>query len=113
VTRKQSGGNSVFAIIKSGGHQYRVAPGDTIDVEKVEGNVGDIVELGEVLLLGTNDGVQVGSPLVEGARVTAKVVAQRKGEKLVVFKFKAKKRYRRKTGHRQSLTRLSITEIAI
>jgi large subunit ribosomal protein L21 len=103
----------VFAIIKSGGHQYRVAPGDTIDVEKVEGNVGDIVELGEVLLLGTNDGVQVGSPLVEGARVTAKVVAQRKGEKLVVFKFKAKKRYRRKTGHRQSLTRLSITEIAI
>jgi large subunit ribosomal protein L21 len=103
----------VFAIIKSGGHQYRVAPGDTIDVEKVEGKVGDIVELGEVLLLGTNDGVQVGSPLVEGAKVTAKVVAQRKGEKLVVFKFKAKKRYRRKTGHRQSLTRLSITEIAI
>jgi large subunit ribosomal protein L21 len=99
----------VFAIIKSGGHQYRVAPGDTIDVEKVEGKVGDIVEL----LLGTNDGVQVGSPLVEGAKVTAKVVAQRKGEKLVVFKFKAKKRYRRKTGHRQSLTRLSITEIAI
>jgi large subunit ribosomal protein L21 len=103
----------VFAIIKTGGHQYRVAPGDTIDVEKVEGKVGDIVELGEVLLLGTNDGVQIGSPLVEGAKVTAKVVAQRKGEKLVVFKFKAKKRYRRKTGHRQSLTRLAITEIAI
>jgi large subunit ribosomal protein L21 len=103
----------VYAIIKSGGHQYRVAPGDTIDVEKVEGKVGDTVELGEVLLLGTNDGVQIGSPLVEGARVTAKVVAQRKGEKLVVFKFKAKKRYRRKTGHRQSLTRLSITDIAI
>jgi large subunit ribosomal protein L21 len=102
----------VYAIIKSGGHQYRVAPGDTIEVEKLDANVGDTVELRDVLMLGGSDGVKVGSPLVEGAKVLARVLGQTKGEKLIVFKFKAKKRYRRKTGHRQSLTRLSIQEIS-
>ena len=103
----------MYAIIRSGGHQYRVAPGDTIDVEKMDAGVGDTVELGEVLMLSNDDGVQVGAPLVKGAKVIATVVGQRKGEKLIVFKFKAKKRYRRKTGHRQSITRLSIKEIAV
>jgi len=102
----------VYAIIKTGGHQYRVAPGDTIEVEKLDANVGDTVELGDVLMLGGNDGVKVGAPLVEGAKVLARVLGQTKGEKLIIFKFKAKKRYRRKTGHRQSLTRLSIQEIS-
>jgi large subunit ribosomal protein L21 len=103
----------VYAIIRTGGHQYRVAPGDTIDVEKLDAQVGDTVELGEVLMFSGDDDVRVGAPLVEGAKVIATVVGQRKGEKLIVFKFKPKKRYRRKTGHRQQLTRLSIQEISI
>ena len=103
----------MYAIIRTGGHQYRVAPGDTIDVEKLEAQVGDTVELGEVLMFSGDDDVRVGAPVVEGAKVIATVVGQRKGEKLIVFKFKPKKRYRRKTGHRQQLTRLSIQEISI
>jgi large subunit ribosomal protein L21 len=102
----------VYAIIKTGGHQYRVVPGDTIEVERIDAKVGDTVELGDVLLLGNDDGIKVGAPLVDGAKVVARVVGQTRGEKLIIFKFKAKKRYRRKTGHRQSLTRLSIQEIS-
>lgn len=102
----------MYAIIKTGGHQYRVAPGDTIEVEKLEGKPGSRIELGEVLMLGGENGIEVGTPLVNGARVIATVVAQSKGPKLVIFKFKAKKRYRRKTGHRQNLTMLQIKEIA-
>ncbi len=102
----------MYAIIKTGGHQYRVAPGDTIEVEKLNGEPGSQVELGEVLMVGGENGVEVGTPLVSGARVIATVIAQSKGPKLVIFKFKPKKRYRRKTGHRQNLTKLSIKEIA-
>ena len=102
----------MYAIVKTGGHQYRVAIGDTIEVERLEANIGDTVELGEVLLLQNDNGVQVGTPLVSGARVVATVVRQHRGEKLIIFKFKAKKRYRRKTGHRQNLTMLAIKDIS-
>jgi large subunit ribosomal protein L21 len=101
----------VYAIIQTGGHQYRVAPGDTIEVERIDAQPGSDVELGEVLLVSGDNGVQIGTPFVGGAKVVARVVGPAKGEKLIVFKFKAKKRYRRKTGHRQGLTRLSIKEI--
>lgn len=103
----------MYAIIKTGGHQYRVAPGDTIEVELLEAEPGSQVELGEVLMVGGDNGVQVGTPTVAGARVIATVVGQAKGPKLIIFKFKPKKRIRRKTGHRQGLTRLSIKEIAL
>ena len=103
----------MYAIVQTGGHQYRVAPGDTIEVEKLDAKPGSDVELGEVLMVGGDNGVQIGTPFVSGAKVLARVVSQGKGKKLIIFKFKAKKRYRRKTGHRQSLTRLNIKEIAI
>lgn len=103
----------MYAIIRTGGHQYRVQPGDTIEVERLEAETGSQVELGEVLMVSNDSGVQVGSPLVEGAKVVATVLRQGKGEKLIVFKYKPKKRYRRKTGHRQSLTTLSIKEINV
>jgi large subunit ribosomal protein L21 len=110
---KFSGGKTVYAIIQTGGHQYRVAPGDTIEVEKLDAEPGSEVELGEVLLVSGDDGVQIGTPLIGGARVLARVVSQGRGPKLTVFKFKPKKRYRRKTGHRQSITRLAIKEISL
>ena len=104
----------MYAIVRTGGHQYRVAPGDTILVERLEGTLGSQIELGEVLMVGGGEnGVQVGSPVIEGAKVLATVVAQDRGPKLIVFKYKAKKRYRRKTGHRQNLTRLAIKEISL
>ncbi len=103
----------MFAIIKTGGHQYKVAPGDYIDVEKIDAKWGSTVELAEVLLVGGNGDLKIGAPFVEGARVIATVQRQKLGEKIIVFKFKAKKRYRRKTGHRQSLTRLAIKEITL
>jgi large subunit ribosomal protein L21 len=103
----------VYAIVRTGGHQYKVAPGDTIDVERIEAEPGSNVELGEVLMVSGDNGVKVGTPLVSGAKVVARVVAQARGEKLIVFKFKPKKRYRRKTGHRQEITRLAITDISL
>jgi large subunit ribosomal protein L21 len=103
----------VYAIIQTGGHQYKVAPGDTIDVEKLDVEPGADVELGEVLMVSGDDGVQIGTPLIGGAKVLARVVSQGKGAKLIIFKYKPKKRYRRKTGHRQSITRLAIKEISL
>ena len=103
----------MYAIIQTGGHQYRVAPGDTIEVERLDAEPGTDVELGEVLMVGGEDGVQIGTPLVGGAKVLARVVGQGRGAKLTVFKYKPKKRYRRKTGHRQSITRLAIKEISL
>lgn len=103
----------MYAIIRTGGHQYKVAPGDTIEVEKLDAQPGTDIELGEVLMVSGDNGLTVGTPTVQGARVLARVLGEAKGEKLIVFKYKPKKRYRRKTGHRQSLTRLSIREIAL
>jgi large subunit ribosomal protein L21 len=102
----------MYAVIRTGGKQYRVEPGATIRVEKLEGEAGKVLEFGEVLLVGDGDNVTVGAPHVAGAKVTAEIVAQGRGEKLLVFKFRRRKQYRRKNGHRQSFTALKITEIA-
>jgi large subunit ribosomal protein L21 len=101
----------MYAVIKTGGKQYRVAQGDRLRVEKLAGNVGDTVTLGEVLLVGQGDGVKVGAPLVSGAKVEAKIVAQDRGKKIIIFKFRRRKNYRRKTGHRQPFTALEVTGI--
>src|SRR5437773_12340228 len=100
----------VYAIVQTGGHQYKVAPGDTIEVEKLDAEPGADVELGEVMMVNDDNGVQIGTPFISRAKVLARVLSQGKGEKLVVFKYKPKKRYRRKTGHRQRLTTLAIRE---
>ena len=101
----------MYAVIKAGGKQYRVAQGDRLRVEKLAGNVGETVSLGEVLLVGQGDGVKVGAPLVSGAKVEAKIIAQDRGKKIIIFKFRRRKNYRRKTGHRQPFTALEITGI--
>ena len=101
----------MFAVIRTGGKQYRVAPNDIIEVEKIAGQPGDIVELAEVLLLGGDGGPKTGSPTISGALVAAEVIEQRRGDKIVVFKRKRRSTYRRKRGHRQELTALRITEI--
>lgn len=100
-----------YAVIKTGGKQYRVAQGDRLRVEKLPGNVGDTVTLGEVLLVGSGESVKVGQPVVGGAKVEAKIVAQDRGPKIIIFKFRRRKNYRRKTGHRQPFTALEITGI--
>lgn len=101
----------MYAILETGGKQYKVRPGDTIQVEKLAGEPGETLELGRVLMVADDDNVAVGSPVVDGASVLAEVVGQGRGKKIIIFKYKAKVRYRRKTGHRQSLTTLRITEI--
>ncbi len=102
----------MFAVIRTGGKQYKVAPNDVIRVERLPGAAGDIVELGEVLMLGADGGsVTVGAPLISGACVGASVIAQAKSDKVLVFKKKRRHNYRRKNGHRQDLTILRITEI--
>jgi large subunit ribosomal protein L21 len=101
----------MFAVIRMGGKQYRVTPNDIIEVEKIAGQPGDIVELAEVLLLGGDGGPKTGSPTISGALVAAEVLEQRRGDKIVVFKKKRRSTYRRTRGHRQELTALRITEI--
>src|SRR5688572_5600978 len=101
----------MYAVIKTGGKQYRVAQGDKLRVEKLAGNIGDSVTLGEVLLVGEGDGVKIGTPVVSGAKVEAKIVAQDRGPKITIFKFRRRKNYRRKSGHRQPFTALEITGI--
>jgi len=101
----------MFAVIRTGGKQYRVAPNDIIEIEKIAGKPGDIVELSEVILLGGDGGPKTGSPTIAGALVAAEVIEQRRADKIVVFKKKRRKNYRRTKGHRQALTALRITEI--
>jgi large subunit ribosomal protein L21 len=100
----------MFAVIRTGGKQYRVAPNDVIEIEKIAGKPGDIIELSEVILLG-GDSPKTGNPTISGASVAAEVIEQTRGEKIIVFKKKRRKNYRRKKGHRQELTALRITEI--
>ena len=101
----------MYAVVRTGGKQYRVAPGDWLDVEKLLGEVGDQVTLDDVLLVHDGKQAVIGQPLVKGAKVTATVQAQHRGKKIIVFKYKPKQRYRVKTGHRQNLTRLHIDAI--
>jgi large subunit ribosomal protein L21 len=100
----------MYAVIKTGGKQYRVAEGQKLRVEKLIGNAGDKVTFSEVLLIG-GDTPKVGQPLVSGASVAAEITAQDRGKKIVVFKFRRRKNYRRKNGHRQPYTELKITGI--
>ena len=101
----------MYAIVKTGGKQYKVAQGDVLFVEKLEANEGNVVTLDQVLAVAGENGLTVGAPVVEGATVTAKVVAQGKAKKVIVYKYKAKKDYRRKQGHRQPYTKLVIESI--
>jgi large subunit ribosomal protein L21 len=103
----------MYAVFKTGGKQYRVASGDKVRVEKLPGNVGDAVAFDSVLLLGGLEGaaIKLGRPLVGGAKVEAKIVGQGLGKKLIIFKFRRRKNYRRKNGHRQPYTELKITGI--
>jgi large subunit ribosomal protein L21 len=98
-------------VIQSGGKQYTVRPGDTLTVEKLDGDAGSSVELTDVLMVADGDAVTVGTPTVSGARVVAEIVEHGKGKKVVVFKYKPKIRYRKRTGHRQQFTRLAVKEI--
>jgi len=101
----------MYAIIKTGGKQYKVAEGEAVYVEKLEAAVGDVVSFDQVLTVVTDAEVKVGKPLVEGAKVTAKVEAQGKEKKILVFKYKAKSNYRRRQGHRQPFTKVVIEKI--
>jgi len=101
----------VDAIIESGNKQYKVSEGDIIRVEKIKGNIGDIVEINNVLLLKKDDDVKVGDPLVSNAKVIGEIVETGKGKKVIVFKFKRRKNYRKKRGHRQQYTDLKINQI--
>jgi large subunit ribosomal protein L21 len=100
----------MFAIIQSGGKQYRVAEGDVLRLESLVAEPGDVVELPVMMVAGED--VKVGSPLLDGASVKAEVVSHGRGDKIYIYKFKAKANYRRKNGHRQPYTEVRITEIA-
>lgn len=100
----------MYAVIKTGGKQYKVEKGEHLRVEKLPGNVGDAVTFDQVLLLG-GETFKLGKPLVGGAKVEAKIVEQGLGKKVIVFKFRRRKNYRRKNGHRQPFTALEITNI--
>lgn len=101
----------IYAIVRNGGKQYRVEPDQLIDVDPLPAEVGSTVELDDVLLIAGNGDVRVGQPRVEGARVIAEVVEHGRGPKVIVFKYKAKTRYRRRRGHRQGYTRLAVRQI--
>ncbi len=103
--------SALYAIIETGGKQYRVAVGDTLSIEKLPVEPGADITFDRVLMVGSDGSAQVGTPLLAGATVQGQVEQQYRGPKIVVFKYKPKKRYRRRTGHRQSLTRVAITAI--
>ena len=103
----------MYAVIESGGKQYRVAPGDVIRVERLDLPAGESVELERILLIADEDGApRIGSPLLSGVSVTARVRAHGRGEKVRIFKLKRRKNYRRRAGHRQDFTELEITQVA-
>ena len=101
----------MYAVIRTGGKQYRVAEGETVEVERMAGDVGETVTISDVLLVADGASVKVGQPVVEGASVTARITGQYKGNKIMVFKYRPKKRIRVRKGHRQYLTRLHIEAI--
>lgn len=103
----------MYAVIKTGGKQYRVAKDEVLEVERLPGEAGSSLQLEEVLLVSGDDGVTIGTPTVAGAVVSAEVVEQTRDKKIIVFKKKRRKNYRRTMGHRQELTRIRITDIAI
>jgi large subunit ribosomal protein L21 len=103
----------VYAVIQTGGKQYKVKPGEELRVEKLDGKVGDEVYFDKVLLVSKGDEVTVGRPILENAKVVARITRQARGPKIVVFKYKRRKRYRKKQGHRQDFTGLKIIGIEV
>ncbi len=101
----------MYAVIETGGKQYRVSEGDAINIEKLPKQIGDKVEFDRVLLVASDDGVNVGKPVIEGAKVTAVVESEGRGKKIIVWKYRPKQRYRRRHGHRQAYTRVRIEKI--
>jgi len=101
----------MYAVVRTGGKQYRVAVGNAVEVEKLDGEIGSTVTLEDVLLVADGDNVQVGQPTVTGANVVAKITGQYRGTKVMVFRYRPKKRIRVRKGHRQYLTRLEIESI--
>jgi len=101
----------MYAVIKSGGKQYKVTEGDTIQVEKLDAQAGAKVNITDVLMIADGENVTIGTPLIQGATVTAEVRDQGRGKKISVIKFKRRKNYRRQAGHRQAYTELAITGI--
>ncbi len=102
-----------YAIIRTGGRQYRVAEGDTIDVDLLEGEAGQTLTFDDVLMHAEGEKLTHGNPSVSGAKVTGEVVEQRKGEKVIAFKYRRRKGYHRTVGHRRKLTRVKITGISL
>jgi len=102
----------MYAVIATGGKQYRVEKNDVIDIESIDGDIGAKVTFDQVLMLGEGEKVECGTPVVESAKVTAEIVDQFRGKKLTVFKMKRRKSYRRKHGHRQELTKVKIETIS-
>lgn len=103
----------MYAVIETGGKQYRVQEGDVLNVEKVFAEENEMITIDKVLLVSKNGEVNVGAPFVEGAKVEVKVLEQGKAKKIIVFKYKPKKDYRRKQGHRQPFTKIQIEKIAL
>lgn len=103
----------MYAVIKTGGKQYRVAEGDLVKVEKIAGKIGDVVELKEILLAANGDKVEIGRPHLDHCTVVGEIVEQKKDKKVVIFKAKRRKSYRKKQGHRQNHTVLRITAIKL
>ena len=103
----------MYAVIKTGGKQYRVAEGDLVKVEKIAGEIGDVVELKEILLVANGDKVEIGRPHLDHCTVVGEIVEQKKDKKVVIFKAKRRKSYRKKQGHRQNHTVLRITAIKL
>lgn len=101
----------MFAIVQTGGKQYKVEKGTTLDVERIDSKEGSSVNLDQILLISDKTATKIGTPIVEGAYAVAKIVAHKKDDKLLVYKMKAKKRYRKTQGHRQRLTTIEITDI--
>jgi large subunit ribosomal protein L21 len=106
-------GQIMHAVIRTGGKQYYVAAGDILEVEKLEGEVGDTVTLDDVLLVADGEAVTIGQPVVEGASVSAKITGQYRGNKIQVFRYRPKKRIRVRRGHRQWLTRLQVEAVNV
>ena len=101
----------MYAVVRTGGKQARVAPGDSVRIERIQGEVGDTVELAEVLLVSDDGEPKIGTPLVDGAKVVGTITAQARGDKITVFKMKRRKGYRVKQGHRQEYTELRVERI--
>ena len=103
----------MYAVIKTGGKQYRIAENDVIEIEKLPGDTGDTVSFEQVLMAGSGEDVTIGTPFIDGAKVEGEILDQKRARKIIVFKKKRRHNYRRKKGHRQHLTRVKITNIAV